>query len=180
MSDAGARCGRGGEAVAYWCAARLLARHEAYALHCLSAAGYVSYYPRLRVRRARFGRKIETHPPLFPGYAFIAIELQWHTARWCPCVIGLIMDGPVPARVCDDIIAEIKGRERGGLVELPKPPGLHAGDRVRFLSGPFAGHLGLYAGMKPRQRVEVLLQLLGSMQRVTLPRGAVELIRCTP
>jgi transcriptional antiterminator RfaH len=166
--------------MSYWCAARLQAQHEQYALHCLGVAGYQSYYPRLRVRRARFGRKVEILPPLFPGYAFIAIELQWHAARWCPCVINLIMDGAAPAHVPDNVIAEIRSREVRGAVELPKPPGLHAGDRVRILAGPFCGHLALYAGMKPRQRVEVLLQLLGSMQRVTLPRGAVELIRCTP
>ena len=68
--------------MAFWCAARLQAQHEQYALHCLAVAGYQSYYPRLRVRRARFGRKVEIHPPLFPGYAFVLIQLQWHTARW--------------------------------------------------------------------------------------------------
>jgi hypothetical protein len=29
--------------------------------------------------------------------------------------------------------------------------------------------------MKPRERVEVLLMLLGSQQRVTLPKGCIEL-----
>ena len=163
--------------MSYWCAARLQSQHEQYALHCLGVAGFMTYYPRLRTRRARFGRKVEIHPPLFPGYAFVAIELQWHTARWCPCVIGLIMDGPAPAHVPDSVIAEIKGRERDGLVELPKPPGLRAGDRVRILAGPFCGHLGLYAGMKPRQRVEVLLQLLGGQTRVELPKSDVEVHR---
>jgi hypothetical protein len=39
-----------------------------------------------------------------------------------------------------------------------------------------AGQLGIYAGMKPRHRVEVLLQLLGAQQRVTLPWGDVEAV----
>jgi hypothetical protein len=30
------------------------------------------------------------------------------------------MDGPVPARVPDRVIAEIRSRERAGLIELPK------------------------------------------------------------
>jgi transcriptional antiterminator RfaH len=60
------------------------------------------------------------------------------------------------------------------LVELPPPRGLKAGDRVRVTQGPFAGHLGLYAGMRPRERVLVLLQLLGSAQRVELGRDDVE------
>jgi transcriptional antiterminator RfaH len=111
---------------------------------------------------------------LFPGYAFIAIELQWHAARWSPGVLGLIMDGTGPARVADSIIDGIRARERGGLVELAPPPGLRPGDRVRVLQGPFAGHLALYAGMRPHERVLVLLQLLGGQQRVTLPGDNVE------
>ena len=44
------------------------------------------------------------------------------------------------------------------------------------MQGPFAGHIGLFAGMKPRARVEVLLSLLGSQQRMTLAADAVEAV----
>jgi transcriptional antiterminator RfaH len=81
----------------------------------------------------------------------------------------------MPARVPDQVIDEIRRREVRGVVELPKPPGLHAGDRVKVLGGPFQGYFGLYAGMKPRERVEVLLMLLGAQQRVTLPKGDIEI-----
>jgi len=62
------------------------------------------------------------------------------------------MDGMAPAKVRDNIIDEIRKRERNGAVELPRPPGLKPGDQVRILSGAFAGHLALYAGMKPHER----------------------------
>jgi hypothetical protein len=38
------------------------------------------------------------------------------------------------------------------------------------LRGPFTGHLAIFADMRPRQRVEILLQLLGGEQRVTLAK----------
>ena len=163
--------------MAYWCAARLQPRHEAYALHCLGLAGYESYYPRLRDRRVRFGRTIENRPPLFPCYAFVLIELQWHPARWTPGIFGLIMDGAGPAKVPDGVIAEIRLREVNGLIDLPKPPPLRRGARVRILRGPFTGHLAIFADMKPRQRVEILLQLLGGEQRVTLAKKDIEVVR---
>jgi hypothetical protein len=99
----------------FWCAARLMPRREAYATHCLGVAGFTTYLPRLRENRTMRGRKVEVRPPLFPGYIFIAIVLQWHAARWAPGVAHIIMDGMTPARVPDHIIDEIRSRERGGL-----------------------------------------------------------------
>ena len=114
--------------------------------------------------------------PLFPAYAFIVIERQWHSARWSIGVTALIMDGVAPAKVPDQVIDEIRTREVRGAVELPQAPGMQVGDRVRVLGGPFAGLTGLYAGMKPHARVEVLLALFGSRRNVTLPRGGIELV----
>jgi transcriptional antiterminator RfaH len=151
-------------------------RQEQLALHCLALAGFATYLPRLREPGVVRGRRVERQSPLFPGYAFIVIELQWHAARWAPGTLGLIMDGTQPARVPDSVIAEIRSRECGGLIELPKPPRLRPGHAVRVISGPLQGRLGLYAGMKPRERVEVLLQLFGGQQRVTLARRDIEVI----
>jgi len=160
----------------YWAAAQLQPRREALAAHCLALAGFTVYTPRLREQRVLRGRRVEVSPPLFPGYAFVLIELQWHSARWTAGVIRLVMDGAVPARVPDAVIAEIRSREVAGLIELPKPPTVRPGDAVRILRGPFEGKLAIYAGMNPRARVEVLLSLLGSSQRVMLAADAVEAI----
>ena len=160
----------------YWACARLEPHKERLALHCLGLAGFETYFPRLRERRISHGRKIEVRPPLFPGYAFFVIEAQWHAARWSVGVLGLIMDGIKPARVADQIIDDLRKRERNGLIELPKRSGPKPGDPVRILAGPFAGHLGLYAGMRPHERVLVLLGVLGGQQRVELARDAVEVL----
>ena len=68
----------------------------------------------------------------------------------------------------------LKARETDGLIDLPQAPKFRPGDRLRVTRGPFAGHVGLYAGMKPHERVEVLLAILGGSQRVTLSADAVE------
>ena len=84
------------------------------------------------------------------------------------------MDGIRPARVADQIIDDLRKRE-----QLPKRPALQPGDQVRILQGPFAGQLGLYAGIRPHERVLVLLQLLGGQQRVELPKADVEAVSNT-
>jgi transcription antitermination factor NusG len=160
--------------MAYWAVARLQPHRERLALHCLALAGFTVYLPRLRSELVSHGRRTEMCPSLFPGYAFVSIELQWSKARYAPGIVGLIMNGAGPARVSDQVIAGIRAHEVHGAVELPKSSGPKLGDHVKILGGPFRGHLAVYAGMKSRQRVEVLLALLGGQQRVILPRADVE------
>jgi len=160
----------------FWACAQLEHGRTQLALHCLGLRGFEVYHPRLRVHRRSFGRKITVTPPLFPGYAFLLVVSGWWDARWAPGVIRLVLDGGVPARVPDEIIAEIRQREVDGLIELARPPALRRGARVRILCGPFTGHLAIFADMRPRQRVEILLQL-GGEQRVTLAKKDIEVVR---
>jgi transcription antitermination factor NusG len=110
-------------------------------------------------------------------FARIGDSGGWWSARWAPYVAKLIMAGIEPARVRDAVIAEIRGREVGGLIELAPPSPLRPGARVRILRGVFRDHLAVYADMKPRERVEILLQLLGGEQKVTLAKKHIEVVR---
>ena len=103
----------------YWCCAQTEPKCEAAATHFLGLGGYQVYCPRLQLVRPRHGRK---DPPLFPGYLFVLITVGWWSARWSPGVVRLLTAGDAPMPVPDALIAEIRSRERNGLVELPKPP----------------------------------------------------------
>jgi transcription antitermination factor NusG len=157
----------------YWCCAQVEPRRERLASYTLGLAGYEIYQPLLREqRRSRHGsRKIIVTPPLFPGYLFVWVVRGWWDARWSPGVVRLIMDGLLPARVPDAVVNEIRSRERNGFVELPKVYGLKPGMRVKVLQGPLQDQIGLRAALRPHERVLVLLQLLGSQQRVELARA---------
>jgi transcription antitermination factor NusG len=151
--------------MSYWACAQLEANRERMALHCFGLRGFEIYLPLLHVKRITPTRKTSMPaPPLFPGYAFVLIELQWHAARWSPGVLRLALDGDRPPRVPDKVIAELKGCERNGLVELPAPRGIRRSDTVRITRGVFGGQLAVFDGMRPRERVAVLLQLLGCVE----------------
>jgi transcriptional antiterminator RfaH len=175
-----ATSGLRGERMAYWACARFELRRETVAQHFLKLAGYQVYIPQIREQRLRRRRRVEVIAPLFPAYGFVAIEGQWHSARWSIGVLAVIMDGEAPARVPDQVIDEIRAREVRGAVELPQlpeaPPGMKPGDHVRVTRGPLVGFAGIYAGMSGRQRVEVLLTMLGGETRSILPKGDVELV----
>jgi transcription antitermination factor NusG len=145
--------------MAYWAVARLEWRRDSFGVDSLWRAGFEPYYPRLRETRVRAGRKAAITVPLFAGYVFITIQMQWHAARWAPGVIGLIMDGEKPGRVPDGVIADLRARERHGVVVLPEQPRLRPGDPVRVTRGPLAGVAGLYSRASASGNISVgLLQ----------------------
>lgn len=111
---------------------------------------------------------------LFPGYAFVQIVAGWWHARRSAGVIRIILAGDAPAHVPARIIEDLRRREVRGLIELPEAPRFCPGDRVPITEGPLADRLGIFIGMKPRERVEVLLQLLGSLRQVELPKRDIE------
>ena len=113
---------------------------------------------------------------LFPAYCFVLIVSGWWNARWQPGVVRLIMNGLVPAVVPNEVVDEIKSRERGGFVVLPKPRGPIIGARMRVLQGPLQGQIGLLAALRPHERVVMLLQMLGGQQRVELARNVIEAV----
>jgi transcription antitermination factor NusG len=139
---------------------------ERVAERFLAMAGYQTYCPRIKERGAV--------RVLFPGYLFVTAAAGWYTARWTVGVVGLIgLEGCEPSRVGDVVIDAIRKRERNGLVVLPPPPGLRHGDRVRITRGVFAGHLAVFDGMRPHERVAVLLQLLGRVGHVELAKADI-------
>jgi transcription antitermination factor NusG len=88
-------------------------------------------------------------------------------------VIRLLKSGDEPTHVPDEVIAAIRRRERNGAIDLPKKRGLKTGDRVRVVSGLFAGRSGLCAGVS-REHIAVLLYILGAQRQVRLRDDAVE------
>lgn len=152
----------------YWVCAQLETRREKTALRFLTMAGYETYCPWLGTKRSIV--------LLFPGYCFVLIaDRGWWAARWSIAVRSIVgAHIGEPARVPDRIIADLRARERNGLIVLPAKPGLRRGDQARIKAGPFTDHLAIYEGMKGRERVEVLLAILGSVQRVELARSDIK------
>ena len=90
------------------------------------------------------------------------------------------MDGIVPARVPDQEIAKLLAQEHDGYIVLPDAvplaPKIRIGSRVRIRNGAFVGFTGLCAGMRGKERVRLLLQLLGWSRTVDIAATDVEVV----
>jgi len=143
----------------------------------LARQGFEVYLPRYLKRRSH-ARKVENVPvPLFPRYMFVWIDTATHRWRAVQSTFGvsnLIFNGADPAQLPREVVNCLKAREDGcGYVQLDQRPKIALGAKVRVLTGVFAENLGLFDGMADRDRVAVLLDLLGRKVRVTLDAGIV-------
>lgn len=152
-------------------------RQEEVALTNLTRQGYGVYLPRLRQSRKRRGKRVLVVEPLFPRYLFI--HLDSHTDNWIPIrstlgVMSLVRFGTEPARVPDDLVAHLKSQQGAeGLHEWAEPK-LAVGDRVRVAEGPLAGYEGVLLAKSGRERVTLLLDMLGSQVRAQLATNQIE------
>lgn len=162
---------------ARWYVAQTQPHAERKAVVHLARQGFDVYLPCF-LKRRRHARKIETvSAPLFPRYLFVAIDMEaqrWRSIQSTVGVSHLVCNGEAPAIVPATVIDEIKGRQdENGFVHLDQRPHFAPGDEVRIVDGVFSACLGLFEGMADRDRVAVLLDLLGRKVRVVLGGDSV-------
>jgi transcription antitermination factor NusG len=74
-------------------------------------------------------------------------------------------------------VEKIRASERGGLIKMPEKRGLQPGDKVRVIGGSFVGHIGVLAMLGPKQRQQILLDLLGRQVKIDLDSRDTEPIQ---
>jgi transcriptional antiterminator RfaH len=131
------------------------------------------YLPRIRIERHVRQRHAEHLTPLFPGYLFISIVDRWCSITSTIGLVDVLRASDGPARVPDKIIADLKARERDCVIELPTRPLFQRGERVRIIRGALQGQIAIFQDMKPKERIEVLLNILGAERQLELARRDV-------
>ena len=155
-----------------WYVVQTQVNGEAKAAHNLLRQGYEIYLPRY-LKRRRHARKVDFVPkPLFPRYMFVAIDMATQRWRAIPSTQGvshLVCNGDEPAAVPSGVLGALKAREDVlGFVRMDAKPAFAPGDKVRVLAGAFKDNAGLFDGMGDRDRVAILLDMLGRKVRVHL------------
>jgi len=155
-----------------WFVAHTHPHAEGKATAHLNRQGFEIYFPRY-LKRRRHARRIETvAAPLFPRYLFVAIDLDVQRWRSIDSTIGvtrLVCNGDDPTPVPDGVVEGLKNREdANGFIKLDRRPRFRVGDKIRIVDGAFSSCLGLFDGLAERERIAILLDLLGRKVRVVL------------
>lgn len=161
----------------FWHVVQTHVHAEAKAQLHLGRQGFETYLPRY-LKRRRHARRIETvASPLYPSYLFVTFNPAVHRWRSIHSTVGvarLVCNGDMPATVDDAIVNGLKTRENAqGFIELKRRQ-FASGDKVRVREGVFCDCLGLFESMGDRERVAILLDLLGRKVRVVLDEELVD------
>jgi len=150
---------------------------ENKAMMHLARQRFATYLPRY-LKRRRHARRIDVvAAPLFPRYLFVEIDItaqRWRSVYSTVGVSRLVGNGEFPVPVSERVVSLLKTRENtDGFIQLDGRPNFKLGDKVRVLEGAFCDCFGLYDGMSDRERVSILLDLLGRQVRVFLDAEAI-------
>ena len=160
-----------------WFVLQTKVRSEAVAVHNLENQGFETFLPMLRIQRRRQGSWQSVCEPLFPGYMFIALDLEkQNTApiRSTRGVVRLVRLGATLQAFPDPLLNSLKQAQAltGGGIEPARV--FEAGDEVHLVGGPMAGMKAIFKARNSQERVELLLNVLGNETQVSVPPDLIK------
>ena len=158
-----------------WYVVRALPKREHGAEAQLAGQGFRVFMPKVS-RNVRHARKTKAvHTPAFPGYLFVALDLQrdrWRSINGTFGVMSLIMAEerpvPVPRGVVETIIDYA---DESGICRFDRD--LMEGQTIRVTAGPLAEAVGELVRLDKSGRVRVLLEIMGGRVLATIERSSL-------
>jgi transcription antitermination factor NusG len=153
-----------------------LPHREAGAAKQLEFQGYRVFLPThwKTVRHARRFRTVRA--PFFPRYLFVCLNLD--RERWRPIngtfgVSSLVMAGDRPMPVPHGVVEALGAlADDSGILSFSSV--MQPGQKVRILNGPFADRVGELVHADDKERVQILLDVMGI--RVTVHASTKALV----
>ena len=159
-----------------WCVVRTHAHAEAKAIENLRRQGFETYLPKFRKLRSHARRQDVVAAPLFPRYCFVALDKardRWHAIRSTIGVDRILGGDTGPASVGDDIVDALRQREDAdGFIQMDKKRRFSSGEQVKLVRGVFTSCSALVEGMTDKDRVIVLLEMMGRTVRILIDENA--------
>jgi len=108
--------------------------------------------------------------PLFPRYGFVRFDVTdfgWGAIKTAKGVVDLLKNNNAPVAVSEALIDGLQLMESTGVLDRTQPH--RVGMDVLVSHGPFSDIIGKVMRVRARDRIEVLLNFLGSQRVITVP-----------
>ena len=160
-----------------WYAVQTKPRQELTAEQNLQRQGFVTYLPRIRLRRRRRNKLRDAVEPLFPRYLFIQVDPDQDSLAPVRSTLGvakLVRFGQLLRPVPDKVIDYIRQCEDPETQQRHAETWTHQpGDTLEVLEGPFANLTGIYQMPLGEERALLLIDLMGRSNSVAVERDAL-------
>ncbi len=161
-----------------WYVAQTRTHAERRALEHLTNQGFEAWLPEFMKRRRHARQTQWVRRPLFPRYLFVHLDLEaerWRSVLGTVGIVDLVGGGVRPTPVADQVVETIRARvDDDGLVAIDHAAQLTPGDQVKVADGPFAYLEGVFLDLADRERVAILLSLMGREVKVTVRADQLE------
>ena len=162
-----------------WFVAQTQPHAEVKAADHLGRQGFETYLPRY-IKTVRHARRVSAvKAALFPNYLFVRFDVN--TARWRAInstvgVMRLVGHDTSPTPLAESVVEGLKKHEgTDGFFEIMQPAArFKVGDAIRVCEGAFNSFYGIFEARTDKERVTVLLDLLGRKSRVMLNLRSIE------
>lgn len=136
----------------------------------LGRQGFKTFLPLQEETKRVRGNFSTQMRPLFPGYLFVAFDVEiggWRAVNSTYGITRLVNFGKQPTPVPLDLVSTLMLRcDREGKLMPPKL--LEPGDEVMVTKGPFAEFIAKIESIAPDRRVWVLMEIMGGGTRVAV------------
>jgi len=158
-----------------WFAAMTQPQREGVAVDNLRRQGFCTFSPLERVVRRHARKTIATTAPVFRGYVFVRMDpmqARWRSINGTRGVRMLVTNGDGPLAIKPGIVETLVASTNAeGILEFVDP--LQPGMTVRLRAGPFAEQLGVIERLDGRNRLVLLMSLMGGQVRTGVSRDMI-------
>ncbi len=150
---------------------------EEKALINLARQGYDAWLPRFTKSVCHARKVVKKKEALFPGYLFVFFDIEntyWTRIRHTYGVKSII-GNTKPASIDSEFIKKLQENLKEGSFIASSE--YQEGDEIKIVLGPFANTIATIKKLLPKQRVEILLDLLGGNVTTQMQRSSIVLMR---
>jgi len=152
-------------------------RQEEAAVRNLERQRYEIFLPRIRQVRRRRGQRVSRIEPMFPRYLFISLDTMrdnWGPIRSTIGVSHLVKFGNKPARVPKELVDLLVEHGDEDNVHQVNIEEFQPGGKIRICDGPLMGCEGIFIAQTSRDRVTILLDIVGKQSRLFVDPANLE------
>ncbi len=150
------------------------------AIRNLERQGFETFLPKMKATLKKENKFINKDVLVFPGYAFIGIDLQnsyWTKINSTYGVSKLLSFNNKPSEIPLDLIVALKNRYEDN-VNLKINENLKKDDTIKFNNGPFADLVVNIESVDEKNRIYALLKVMGGYRKLEInPKEKINFIK---